>query len=67
MAATPEHCTDGSWFQVELIKRKINQSKNKLEVRVATVDSFQGQEAQIVIYSCVRANEQGGELCLVLA
>lgn len=39
--------------------KKLNISKTEIEqLRVFTVDSFQGQEADVIIFSCVRSNQQ---------
>ena len=40
--------------QVDAIRRELD-----ADVRVGTVDSFQGQEADVVIFSSVRSNENG--------
>ena len=45
--------------QVDLIIRRLGKCR-MTDVKVATIDSFQGQEADVVIYSCVRANLKGG-------
>ncbi len=50
--------------QVRAIKRKWQDCHLQFnfeinDIRIDTVDSFQGQECEIIIYSCVRNNEQG--------
>ena len=45
--------------QVDLIRNLIEEEKLSLTIRVDTVDSFQGQEADVVIVSLVRTQEAG--------
>ena len=45
--------------QVGLIRNLIEEEKLSLTIRVDTVDSFQGQEADVVIVSLVRTQEAG--------
>ena len=45
--------------QVDLIRNEIKEEKLSLTIRVDTVDSFQGQEADVVILSLVRTHEAG--------
>lgn len=46
--------------QVKLLKALIKDIDNTpIEVRVSTVDSFQGQECDVIIFSAVRANNNG--------
>ena len=44
--------------QVFLIKSLLRQIKPKNEIRVCTVDKFQGQESTIILFSVVRSNLQ---------
>lgn len=37
-----------------------NDSEHLQNIRVETVDSFQGQEAELVVFSAVRASQEGG-------
>lgn len=47
-----KHCLN----QVPLLRRLVKQGL----IHVGTVDSFQGQERDLVIFSCVRSNNRGG-------
>lgn len=38
---------------------KTNNEVDGLTVRVCTIDSFQGQECDIILFTCVRSNRQG--------
>ena len=42
--------------QVQLIRSELGAMRNTQGVRVGTVDSFQGQETDVVIFSAVRSN-----------
>lgn len=42
--------------QVQLIRSELSLQRNASSVRVGTVDSFQGQETDIVVFSCTRSN-----------
>lgn len=42
--------------QVQLFRTEFSNSRDTEEVRVGTVDSFQGQETDVVIFSAVRSN-----------
>ena len=42
--------------QVQLIRSKLSMSRKTQNVRVGSVDSFQGQETDIVVFSAVRSN-----------
>lgn len=42
--------------QVQRIRSELS-LRRQLDVKVGTVDSFQGQETDIVVFSCVRSNE----------
>ena len=42
--------------QVQLFRTELSNSRETEEVRVGTVDSFQGQETDVVIFSSVRSN-----------
>jgi superfamily I DNA and/or RNA helicase len=44
--------------QVQLIRSELSLQRNTSSVRVGTVDSFQGQETDIVIFSCTRSNDR---------
>ena len=42
--------------QVQLISSELSNNKETQDVRVGTVDSFQGQETDVVVFSAVRSN-----------
>jgi hypothetical protein len=42
--------------QVQLIRTELGNIQNARNVRVGTVDSFQGQETDVVVFSAVRSN-----------
>jgi hypothetical protein len=44
--------------QVQLIRSELSLHRNASSVRVGTVDSFQGQETDIVVFSCTRSNDR---------
>jgi hypothetical protein len=44
--------------QVQLIRSELSLQRNASSVRVGTVDSFQGQETDIVVFSCTRSNDR---------
>jgi hypothetical protein len=44
--------------QVQLIRSELSLQRNTTSVRVGTVDSFQGQETEIVVFSCTRSNDR---------
>ena len=52
----------GYQAQVELVRRLIDPQNDarwrNLQIEVATVDSFQGRECDVVLYSTVRSNQQ---------
>jgi hypothetical protein len=43
--------------QVQLIRSELSLQMNASSIRVGTVDSFQGQETDIVVFSCTRSND----------
>jgi superfamily I DNA and/or RNA helicase len=43
--------------QVQLIRSELSLQRNASSVRVGTVDSFQGQETDVVVFSCTRSND----------
>lgn len=45
--------------QVDAIKKELNNANLLTHVKINTVDSFQGQEADIVIFSAVRTESEG--------
>lgn len=49
--------------QVVLLKQKFVDhfgSSIRMPVEISTIDAFQGKEADVVIFSCVRAADRGG-------
>jgi len=42
--------------QVQLLRTELSARKDTRDIRVGTVDSFQGQETGVVIFSAVRSN-----------
>jgi len=45
--------------QVEAISKCVNNGRPLKNVRISTVDSFQGSECDVIILSCVRNNKHG--------
>ena len=44
--------------QVQLIRSELSLHGNATSVRVGTVDSYQGQETEVVVFSCTRSNDR---------
>lgn len=45
--------------QVRMLEKKINNLEAKLDIKVATIDGYQGGECDVIILSAVRSNEKG--------
>jgi regulator of nonsense transcripts 1 len=45
--------------QKNLILELLAKHHNMLDIKVDTVDGFQGSEREVIVYSCVRSNERG--------
>jgi len=54
---------DSYLFSVNMLKRQIAKAglaNSRLNIRVSTVDGFQGSECDVIILSCVRSRSKIG-------
>jgi len=57
---------DSYLFSVNMLKRQIAKAglaNSRLNIRVSTVDGFQGSECDVIILSCVRSRSKGIGFC----
>jgi len=55
------------FYPVNILKRQVARcpalANSRLNIRVATVDGFQGSECDVIILSCVRSRSKGIGFC----